>query len=247
MRWQTFSERLLAVLCAVTAGAQSSPPANAVWLGAMTTQSAAAALDSGLRSVRNALYNSHSGEAPLSDQSAGTNLSYPMSFQRLNRIPVELADLVAVGSVNKIRSYLSNDQTTLYTEFSLKVSQVVMNRSSKSVLAGDSVDVERPGGVLKLPSGKILTRASRFETMPRPKYSYAMLLKYIRSADAYTLVSGFELAGNQVYILESISGGEITASTKPQPPPASASPQLNAFGGTANDFLALLRDKAKGN
>jgi hypothetical protein len=190
--------------------------ARAVSLGAVSTQAAATALDSGLRFVRNALYNGRSGEPPLSDQSTGASLNYPASFQRLNRIPIELADVVVVGSVSKIRTYLSNDQTTLYTEFSLKLSQIVLNRSSKSVLPGDRVDVERPGGVLKLPSGKVLTRASRFETMPRPLYPYAMLLKYIPSADVYTLVSGFELAGNQVYILESLSGGQITASTKPQ-------------------------------
>jgi hypothetical protein len=108
------------------------------------------------------------------------------------------------------------------------------------------VDVERPGGVLNLPSGKVLTRASRFETTPRPLYPYAMLLKYIPSADVYALVSGFELAGSQVYILESLSGGQITASTKPQPPPLSSAPQLNAFGGTATDFINRLQSAVNG-
>ena len=121
-----------------------------------------------------------------------------------------------------------------------------MNRSSKSVIAGDSLDVERPGGILKLPSGKILTRASRFETMPRSQYPYAMLMKYIPSADVYALVSGFELAGNQVYVLEALSAGQITASTKPQAPPPGSAPQLNAFGGTASGFLNQLQAAVNG-
>ncbi|MGH9809633.1 MAG: hypothetical protein ACRD9W_20675 [Terriglobia bacterium] len=68
-----------------------------------------------------------------------------------------------------------------------------------------------------------------------------MLLKYIPSADVYALVSGFELAGSQVYILESLSGGQIAASTKPQPPPLGSAPRLNAFGGTASDFMNQLQ------
>ncbi|MGH7969525.1 MAG: hypothetical protein ACREIC_12430, partial [Limisphaerales bacterium] len=77
--------------------------------------------------------------------------------------------------------------------------------------------------------------------MPRPLYPYAMLLKYIPPADVYALVSGFELAGNQVYILESLSGGQIAASTKPQPPPLGSAPQFNTSGGTASDFMNQLQ------
>ena len=227
-----------------TCGQSPPPGADLAWLGFRSTYADATAIDTSLRIPRNALFDRASSGLPLSDQSIQKMMTPNGSFNRLERIPVELADVVVIGQTFNGKSYLSNDRTTLYTELSLKINEVVSNRSSRSISVGQSIDIERQGGVVKLPSGKVLIRGSQVESQPRTQVQYAMLLKYVPAADVYTIVSGFELAGDHVYILESLSNAK--AVPKGSPILTSGQRRLNEYGGTAEAFVGLLHSLVNG-
>ena len=213
---------------AVTAHCQTTPsvPASFASRGFLSSYAEATAIDSPYRFARGSMYDQWANELPLSDASpAGARLSYPQSFARLDRIPLSLSNLVVVGQILKGRSYLSADGTTIYTEFSVQVTEVLSNSSPKPISVGGTMYAVRPGGVVKLPSGKVLIRGSATESLPRKKTNCAMLLHYEASGDVYALVSAFELNGNHVYLIDSTTPKQL----------------LNEFGGNADAFLQLLR------
>ena len=66
-----------------------------------------------------------------------------------------------------------------------------------------------------------------------------MLLKYVPPGDVHTIISGFELAGDHVYILEAVSNAK--AVPEGSPIPASDLRRINEYGGTAEVFVGLPR------
>jgi hypothetical protein len=218
---------LMALTCAF---AQSSEPANvgqrAALRGMLTPYAAAVNVDDPWRAARNSLYDGRSGERAVSDASSVGPPLYPQSFERLERIPLSLATAVVTGKPTHSATYLSNDKTTLYSEFNFNVQSVLLgDLAAPNLGLGSTIVIERAGGVIQLPSGRRLMRGCRSESMPRQAAQYLMLLKYVMKANAYVIVSGFELSGNRVYVLEDV----VRPSRGPE--------VLGSFGLTADQFV----------
>jgi len=212
--------------------------------GATATYDQAIVVDSPQRAARARMFNGYSKQLPVLHQTPSAGGTYPDSFARLERIPYELADLAVIADVGPGKAYLSQDQTTLYSEYSFKVTEVVANRSPKSVAAGTKLEVDRPGGVLRLPSGQFLIRGSKNESMPRQLHHYALLLRYAAAGDAWMLVSGYELNGDRVYTLESVREAPMVGKGLPDIGRGAVLPstsQLNEYGVTEESFLNELR------
>jgi hypothetical protein len=65
-----------------------------------------------------------------------------------------------VGTVGAGQAYLSNDKRRLYSEFKVELQDVLKSPTGPYLMAGDSIDVQREEGKVKLPSGKVLVRAA---------------------------------------------------------------------------------------
>src|SRR5579884_922962 len=70
-------------------------------------------------------------------------------------IPAGKSDLVVVGTIQSAHAYLTNHKTAIYSEFQVKVEQVL--KGSRSGV-GEIIDTERFGGRLRMPSGQTLVR-----------------------------------------------------------------------------------------
>lgn len=187
----------------VRSQAPSVPGGTAFW-GARSKYADATANSSTIRTARNALFDGFSGEAPLSESSPPQLMTYPLSHSHGQLLPHSLTQAIITGNVTHSASYLSNDRTAIYSEFQVSVGSVVYNNSTAQLATGTSVDVLRGGGVILMPSGKVLLRGCQQESLPGPRRSFLLLLAYSPRASAFTLTTGFELSGSHVYALDSI-------------------------------------------
>jgi hypothetical protein len=184
-----------------TSGSAGRPPALR---GVSSPYSVATSLDGPLRAARNALFDGKSGESALSSSSPARRMTYQPSFVRLDAIPVSGAAAVVTGHATRGTSYFSNDRTTIYSEFSVKIDQILFNASGKPLTGGSAIDLVRPGGVISMPGGGRLIRGCPQEAMPRRVPQYLFVLSYTHQADVFPIVAGFEMAGNSVYMLEEV-------------------------------------------
>ncbi len=127
------------------------------------------------------------------------------SHFRKDALPFAASDAVAIGTVTTGQAYLSNDKRDLYSEFKFSLTEVIKNPQTPYLRAGDTIDIQRRGGAVRLPSGKVLTRGAIFESMPRIGTRYLLFLKYDPSTEDYSILMGYELAGNEVYRLDELN------------------------------------------
>jgi hypothetical protein len=82
------------------------------------------------------------------------------------------------------------------------VQEALTVSSARHIQSGDSVDVERYGGALRLPSGKVLFRAFRDFSMPLVGKRYLLFLKYDPNTEDFHIVTGYQLDGEHTYKLD---------------------------------------------
>jgi hypothetical protein len=69
-------------------------------------------------------------------------------------LPFSQSDAVIVGQVAAGQAYLSDNQRDTYSEFNVSVQEALTVSSSRHIQSGDSVDVERYGGAIRLRRAK---------------------------------------------------------------------------------------------
>jgi hypothetical protein len=141
----------------------------------------------------------------LGESSPPIALDLPMSHgPKLYSIPVQESDAVVIGEVTDTHAYLSNDKTKVYSEFTLRLEDVLKD-SSASLYSGATIATERPGGTLKLGSGKTLVRGAIGRTMPRLGRRYLLFLNYSDEGQIFPIITGYELRNDRVIPLDGVS------------------------------------------
>jgi hypothetical protein len=134
----------------------------------------------------------------------------------LPAIPVAKSAAVIIGKITKAQAHLSENKTNIYSEFEVQIEQVL--KSDRSDLSyGTSIVVERAGGRVRFPSGKIAISVVSHQQMPQIGSRYALFLTHDgplggeRSGDFFIL-TGYELRDNCVFPLDkTLPGHPITA------------------------------------
>jgi hypothetical protein len=132
-------------------------------------------------------------------------VALPVTHSKKNPMPFDASDAVVVGTVTAGQAYLSNDRRDIYSEFKVKLEEIIQNSDTHYLRASDSIDIQRTGGVIRLPSGKLLTRAVLADSMPQIGSRYLLFVKYDQGTEDYTVLNGYQLAGNEVYRLDDLS------------------------------------------
>ncbi len=148
--------------------------------------------------------------------------------------PIAQSDTIVIGEITDARAYLSNDRTSVYSEFTLRLNEVLRNGSTAALNPGMLVTTERPGGRVRFPSGKVLLRGGLYgRKMPRTDRQYVLFLKHNVEADDFSIVTGYELRAGCVFPLDGTPAGE------------NQSPQFANYGrykaADESAFLAELR------
>lgn len=120
----------------------------------------------------------------------------------LPAMPVDQSDAVVVGEILEANAYLSDDKTGVYSEFSVRVEQVL--KSDGTLTPACLIDIDREGGRVRFPSGKVHSYSIDKANMPQIGAQYILFLKREGKDQAYHLLTGYELRGDKIFPLDEL-------------------------------------------
>lgn len=116
-------------------------------------------------------------------------------------LPFGYSDLVVEGKVTDSAAFLSNDKTTVYSEFTIRVTDIIKNSDGITVNKNDSIITERRGGRVRYPSGKVIRYTLVGQGSPMVGKKYLFFLENAQK-DNYRILTAYELQGNKVFALD---------------------------------------------
>jgi hypothetical protein len=177
------------------------------------------------KSVR---YNVNDQAPILSDKSAENLFELPRSHSQKSISPSDY-DTLVIGTVMSGQGFFSSDKRNIYSEFKVALEGVIKT-TARPLTVGQSIDVERNGGTIRLSSGKVLRRGSLSESMPEIGKRYVFLLQYTADTNSFILKTGYQLEGQHVYCLDD-DRKNITANQS-----------LREYGTTESQFVEKLKE-----
>lgn len=116
-------------------------------------------------------------------------------------LPFGYSDLVVEGKVTDSAAFLSNDKTTVYSEFTISVTDVIKTSDGIAVKKNDSIITERRGGRVRYPSGKVVRYTLVGQGSPMVGKKYLFFLEDAQQSN-YKILTAYELQGNKVFALD---------------------------------------------
>ena len=116
-------------------------------------------------------------------------------------IPTYKSDLIVEGTVTDSAAFLSNDKGAVYSEITVRVSDVLKDTADLNVRNGDSIVAERFGGRVKYPNGQIVRYGIVGQGSPAKGRNYLFFLSRAEQGN-YSLLTAYELKGNKVQALD---------------------------------------------
>lgn len=118
-------------------------------------------------------------------------------------IPVTQSDAIVIGEITSAKAYLTDDKTGVYSEFVVHIVETLKNNLAEQLIPDTHIHVERLGGRVRFPSGKILLRGGPYgRNMPSMGQRYVLFLKYNKDGQDYTIITGYNLRDGRVFPLD---------------------------------------------
>lgn len=159
----------------------------------------------------------NSGHALKIGESSGTIWLMNDWDVGLPALPVTKSEAVILGEVTQAEAQLSDDETNIYSEFTIQIAEVLKNDKNFSLGVGNSVVVERFGGRVRLPSGKVIVAQNDKQDLPRVGKRYVLFLIFLTTNESdkdFHILTGYELRDGKVFPLDKLSASHpITAYT----------------------------------
>ncbi|MGB9181763.1 MAG: hypothetical protein WCB68_21210 [Pyrinomonadaceae bacterium] len=130
---------------------------------------------------------------------------WPPGFPEL---PVAESDAVVIGVACKATAHLTEDETGLYSEFTIRIDEILKTDGQASLSTGDSIIADRLGGRVRYPTGEMGQFSIGGFGMPREGKRYVLFLKRGGEDEDYQIVTGYELRQGRVYPLDRSSSNE---------------------------------------
>ncbi len=149
--------------------------------------------------------------------------------------PLSYSDTLVIGEVTDARAYLSTDKTGVYSEFTIRLDEVLKDANKSLTDSHPTTIGTREGGRVRFPSGIVNLYGTNERGMPRVGVRYAFFLKSSEMEDDYSIVTAYELKDGRVYPLDGYSNYRKTVS-----------PPFKAYEGMdEKSFLNELREAIK--
>lgn len=127
----------------------------------------------------------------------------------LPAFPVARSAAIVTGEITEAKAYLSEDGSNIYSEFSIQVDEILKNDPLDAVSTTVPLFVEREGGRVRLPSGKIVTARVNHQDMPRPgrRYVFFLTRTSLTGSDSggMHVLTAYELREGRVFPLDMVS------------------------------------------
>lgn len=93
-------------------------------------------------------------------------------------LPTAQSSAIIVGEVVGSTAHLSEGKTNVYSEFTVRVEEVIKNDGAEPITVGDSILTERPGGRIRTPSGHVQSYTISGQGTPEAGRRYVLFLGY---------------------------------------------------------------------
>ena len=135
---------------------------------------------------------------------------------RLPALPVARSAAILIGTVSEAKAHLSPDKTGVFSEFAFQVESVLKSDPNRNVNAGETISVERSGGRVRMPSGKLVVSWTNNQNMPKvgSRYVFFLTHDFETAGDMgndFYLLTGYELKNGKVLLLDSSLKQEVLA------------------------------------
>ena len=151
-----------------------------------------------LNEAKSNRYN-HRAPEPLGDFASVTFEIITHWNVGLGPLPVNESDIVVLGRVVDAQAYLSTDRAGVYSEFTIKTERVFKN---SGLPVGDSLVLEREGGVIRFSSGRLLPYKIYGQQLPRAERYYVFFLKHNPQGYDYHIITAYEIFQNRTLPLD---------------------------------------------
>lgn len=102
------------------------------------------------------------------------------------------SDAVIIGEVAESKAYLSEDRTSVYSEFTVRIEEVLKDSTSVALAPGTSIITVRPGGAVRFSSGKVIQRGFGGKPFPLTNAKYLFFLTYESNGQDYPIITAYE-------------------------------------------------------
>jgi hypothetical protein len=120
----------------------------------------------------------------------------------LSALPTKKSDVVLIGTVASAEAFLCNDNGSVYSEFSVKIDNILKDRKDSSIKINDHIAVDRAGGRVKYPSGRVFKYEIQGQAMPRLNGRYVLFLTYDKDREMYLIITAYEILDGKIFALD---------------------------------------------
>jgi len=125
--------------------------------------------------------------------------NWPADFKP---IPTSASNLIIVATTDTAAAHLSDDKNSVYSEFAVKIDQVLKNETSLPIICGESLTVVRKGGRVRYPSGHVSWFFVAGQGLPQLNTQYILFLKTTDEAKVFDIVTGYAIVNDRVEPLD---------------------------------------------
>lgn len=135
---------------------------------------------------------------------------------RLPALPVDRSAAIFIGTVVEAEAHLTPDKTGVFSEFAFQVESILKSDPKRNVAAGETISVERSGGRVRMPSGKLVVSWTNNQNMPKVVSRYVFFLTHDfetagDTGNDFYLLTGYEFKDGKVLLLDSSLKQELLA------------------------------------
>jgi hypothetical protein len=157
------------------------------------------------RAAKNDRYNSQVNDRDLTTLPPGHSLhSIGCGPYDPTILPTGSHDVIVLGTLINTQSYLSANRTAIYTEYQLDIEEMFKPSQEDLSIVEGRLLIDRPGGVLRMRDGKIVTSTESGTGMARSLdvgRRYVLFCRLIHDKRDLILGFAFELRDGKAYSL----------------------------------------------
>lgn len=152
------------------------------------------------RKARDKRYNKK-GQPPISEYSRNI-VAFNHWQVELPALPVAQSRVVLIGRVKDAQAHVSSNKEAVYSEFTLRLKEVLKKDSGEALSPDALITVTRGGGRARFPSGHIAFVHYAGQGMPRVGREYVFFLTRDDEEQDFHIVTAYELRGDGVMPLD---------------------------------------------
>ncbi len=159
------------------------------------------------REAKNRLYNRGGADLTTMDPDMSVHETSCGGVQPL--LPTEYTPIIMLGTVVSLQPYLSEDKSSIYTEYALHVEKYLKKDTDTLPAVDERLIVDRTGGVLRLRDGHVIRYHSSGTGMARPLHvgeRLVLFLNRIHDGASLMLGRGFLLRDGKAYAIGESEG-----------------------------------------